>query len=246
MPSTWSDHDVAELRAYLNGRWSQRHAYGIEDVEAMRPALQKADLTRVETLEAIDLLIEEGFAFLPTAVDLVQAVKRWRKRVQADRNAGPLTFHLGPAQPDDPPGTVRYIVEQPDGRRIPAGVRSADELARAGSFEAIDPEAPAQAEPMPDWFREIPTPPWYGTMIVATVIRVGRQRGQEYDDAPHLEPFVLLAERLGLTPDHLDPDGPGFDRARWDRAVAVFERAWREQGEPPPPPPAMMFPARPV
>jgi len=52
----------------------------------------------------------------------------WRHQTSDQRG---LTWLQAAPHPHDPPGTVRWIVVQPDGRRIPPGARAVDDMAAA-------------------------------------------------------------------------------------------------------------------
>jgi hypothetical protein len=63
------------------------------------------------------LFVAKGGEFLAT--------KDWRRHTSSDKG-----LRWVEAEPDhrDPPGTIRWIVIQPNGQRVPAGARSADDI----------------------------------------------------------------------------------------------------------------------
>jgi hypothetical protein len=55
------------------------------------------------------------------------AMKDWRHHTSSDKG-----LRWVQAEPDhrDPPGTIRWIIIQPNGQRVPAGARSVDDMER--------------------------------------------------------------------------------------------------------------------
>lgn len=54
--------------------------------------------------------------------------------------SGNLTFIQAAPHPADPPGVIRWIVQQPDGKRIPRNATPADELDARHLHAVPDPE----------------------------------------------------------------------------------------------------------
>lgn len=55
---------------------------------------------------------------------------------------GPLLFHQAAPHHDDPPGLIRWCVQQPDGRIRPVGATPADELPHRAPHLTAVPNPP--------------------------------------------------------------------------------------------------------
>lgn len=228
----WSPQDTSTFLVYLNDRWKPRFTFTADDVAAMVGPMQKANLSRKDALDAVDRMVDEGFAHLPTAVEIVNAARRnWGDRTAARREGKPV-HHVAAPDHRDPPGTVRYVVEQPDGSRIPAGGRTADDLARERGL------------PVPaDGHRTGPvkpgdTPAWFKVMVASAVVwsatRRARAAGAREPERPAKAwwPFIKLARDLDVSPAELCEDDPTYDPSRFAAICEAFGTLFAQEGEP--------------
>lgn len=105
---TWEPELIAEYRRVLRNMGDAR------TVEAV--VAQVVDST------------EERF---PPPPGVLVRLAREHANAHDNPRSGRPTFVEAAPDPRDPPGTVRYVVIQPDGRRVPAGASTVDDLVGA-------------------------------------------------------------------------------------------------------------------
>lgn len=93
--------------------------------------LKDPDIINRTVTAVIDSWTQGGLApppgmFATRGAELT-ARRDWRRHTSSDRG---LRFLEAAPDPRDPPGTIRWIIVQPDGQRIPAGARAADDMVR--------------------------------------------------------------------------------------------------------------------
>ena len=120
---------VATCITRLRGMWPDIDTPGlIAEYRHVLTAIGDIDLVKQTFRDVIDTwkqaLRPPPGVFASRGAEL-QARRDWRGHTSSDKG---LRFLQAAPDHRDPPGTIRWIVVQPDGTRIPAGVRSIDDM----------------------------------------------------------------------------------------------------------------------